>query len=202
MTVKFFIALAITLLAACSAFQTTTRSSALHRPAVAFSQRRQDHSSPLKMAEGDDFWSQQKALLEEMTTSEDKIERSEQSTKFAARQAGLVSDTAFFSAIIFSALWGFCANPFVPISYSLGAVLGLAYCYGLGRSVESVGASIDDAGAVQGAGVGSARFAFLILLLVVVGKFRSQGLIEIPAIMGFFTYQLGSLSQGVKEIND
>jgi hypothetical protein len=201
MTLKFFVALAITLLAACSAFQTTTCSSALRRPAVAFS-RRFEHSSPLKMAESDDFWSQQKALLEEMTTTEDKIERSEQSTKFAARQAGLVGDTAFFSAIIFSILWGASVNPFVPISYSLGAVLGLAYCYGLGRSVESVGASIDDAGAVQGAGVGSARFAFLILLLVVVGKFRSAGLIEIPAIMGFFTYQLGSLSQGVKEIND
>jgi hypothetical protein len=154
------------------------------------------------MAEGDDFWSQQKALLEEMTQKEDKIERSEQSVKFAARQAGLVGDTAFFSAMIFAILWGTCVNPFVPISYSLGAILGLAYCYGLGRSVETVGASIDDAGAVQGAGVGSARFAFLILLLVVVGKFRSAGLIEIPAILGFFTYQLGSLSQGVKEIND
>lgn len=201
MTVKFFITLAITLLAACSAFQTTARASALHRPAVAFSQR-QDDSSRLNMAEGDDFWSQQKALLEEMTQKEEKIERSEQSVKFAARQAGLVGDTAFFSAMIFSILWGTCVNPFVPISYSLGAVLGLAYCYGLGRSVETVGASIDDAGAVQGAGVGSARFAFLILLLVVVGKFRSAGLIEIPAILGFFTYQLGSLSQGVKEIND
>lgn len=201
MTVKFFITLAITLLAACSAFQTTTRSSAFQRPAVAFSQR-QEHSSQLKMAEGDDFWNQQKALLEEMTQKEEKTERREQNVKFAARQAGLVGDTAFFIAMIFSILWGTCVNPFVPISYSLGAVLGLAYCYGLGRSVETVGASIDDEGAVQGAGVGSARFAFLIVLLLFVGKFRSAGLIEIPAILGFFTYQLGSLSQGLKEIND
>jgi hypothetical protein len=56
--------------------------------------------------------------------------------------------------------------------------------------------------ALQGAGVGQARFAFLILLFIFVGKFRSFGLLEIPSIMGFFTYQLASLSQGLREIND
>lgn len=48
-------------------------------------------------------------------------------------------------------------------------------------------------------GVGSARFAFLIALFIFVGKFRSEGLQEIPAIMGFFTYQISSLSQGLKD---
>ena len=61
---------------------------------------------------------------------------------------------------------------------------------------------IDDAEAQEGAGIGSARFAFLILLFVVVGKFRDQGLLEIPSIMGFFTYQLASLGQGLREIDD
>jgi len=75
-------------------------------------------------------------------------------------------------------------------------VFGLAYSYGLGKYVETLGGSAEDAGAVQGAGVGQARFAFLILLFVIVGKFRTQGLQEIPAIMGFFTYQLASLNQG------
>jgi hypothetical protein len=77
-----------------------------------------------------------------------------------------------------------------------GALFGTAYSYGLGKYVETLGGSAEDAGAVQGAGVGQARFAFLILLFVIVGKFRSQGLQEIPAILGFFTYQLASLSQG------
>ena len=80
--------------------------------------------------------------------------------------------------------------------------MGVAYSYGLGRYVENVGASFDDEGATAGAGVGEARFAFLILLIIFVGKFRSAGLLEIPSIAGFFTYQLGSLSQGLKEYND
>ena len=62
-----------------------------------------------------------------------------------------------------------------------------------------MGGTIDDAIAVEGAGVGQARFAFLILLFVFDGKFRAYGVLEIPSIMGFFTYQLASLSQGLKE---
>ena len=73
------------------------------------------------------------------------------------------------------------------------------YAYGLGKYVEVVGGTIDDARAVEGAGVGQARFAFLILLFVFVGKYRSYGLQEIPSIAGFFTYQLATLSQGLKE---
>jgi hypothetical protein len=68
--------------------------------------------------------------------------------------------------------------------------------------VETIGGSVDDVDAVKGAGVGEARFAFLILLFIVVGKFRAQGLEPLPSIAGFFTYQLASLSQGLKEIND
>jgi hypothetical protein len=83
-----------------------------------------------------------------------------------------------------------------------GALFGTAYSYGLGKYVETLGGSVEDAGDIQGAGVGQARFAFLILLFVIVGKFRSQGLQEIPAILGFFTYQLATLSQGLKEFDD
>jgi len=78
--------------------------------------------------------------------------------------------------------------------------MGTAYSYGLGKYV--VGGSASDMDSVEGAGVGQARFAFLILLFVIVGKFRSQGLLEIPSIAGFFTYQLASLNQGLKQIDD
>jgi hypothetical protein len=42
----------------------------------------------------------------------------------------------------------------------------------------------------------------LILLFVVIGKSRDQGLLEIPSIIGFVTYQLASLGQGLREIDD
>lgn len=104
--------------------------------------------------------------------------------------------------MIFSAIWYVVPNPFSAISYLLGATLGTAYCYGLGKYVETIGGSAYDAEDVKGSGVGSARFAFLIVLFIFVGKFRSEGLQEIPAIMGFFTYQIASLSQGLKEATD
>jgi len=93
----------------------------------------------------------------------------------------------------------FC-QPSTPLSYLLGALLGTAYCYGLGRFTESIGGSIESG--VSGAGVGQARFAFLILLFILVGKFSSQGLEQIPSIAGFFTYQIATLSQGLKEYDD
>jgi hypothetical protein len=93
-------------------------------------------------------------------------------------------------------------NPFTAISYLLGATLGTAYTYGLGKSVEALGGSAYDAEDLKGSGVGSARFAFLIVLFIFVGRFRSAGLQEIPAIMGFFTYQFPTLSQGLKDAFD
>lgn len=156
----------------------------------------------LYMGDDGSFWDQQKELMEEMTGRAEKSLRKEQLEKYTERRNGLISDTAFFTSLIFSFLWGICDNPFISFSYVFGAIFGLAYAYGLGRYVESIGGSVDDTEAVQGAGVGQARFAFLILLFIFVGKFRSVGLEPIPAILGFFTYQIASLSQGLKEIND
>jgi hypothetical protein len=158
--------------------------------------------SRLFMTADDDFWKQQKSLVQEMTVKADKSLRQEQSEKFAVRRNGLIGDTAFFTALICCALWGVFDNPFFSFSYLFGATLGLAYAYGLAKYVETIGGSIDDMETVSGSGVGQARFAFLILLVVFVGKFRSSGLLEIPSILGFFTYQLASLSQGLREIND
>ena len=152
--------------------------------------------------EAKEFWNQQKALMQEMTTKAERSIKQEQLEKFAARRAALIDDTAMFIALIFCALWSFFENPFVAFSYTFGSLMGLAYAYGLGKYVESIGGSADDTDSVQGAGLGQARFAFLILLFVIVGRFRSDGLLEIPAILGFFTYQLASLSQGLREIND
>lgn len=156
----------------------------------------------LHMAEDSDFWNQQKAVMEEMTGRAEKSLKQEQLQKFAKRRTALIADNAFFTGLIFSFLWALCGNPFISVSYLFGATFGLAYAYGLGKFVETIGGSIEDAQSVQGAGVGQARFAFLILLLLLVGKLRVYGLVEIPTIAGFFTYQLASLSSGLREIND
>ena len=147
------------------------------------------------------FWAKQQALAAEMCTKADSSLKQELADKFAKRRLALTSDTFYFSILISSALWIIFPNPFVTLSYLFGAISGTAYSYGLGKYVESIGGSIDDEN-IEGAGVGQARFAFLILLFVVVGKYRSQGLLEIPSIMGFFTYQLASLNQGLREIDD
>lgn len=149
-----------------------------------------------------DFWMRQKELVQEMQEASEANRKAAMREKFAQRRNALVGDTAYIGFFIFCMLWTFSANPFVAISYTFGATMGLAYAYGLGRYVETIGASIDDQGAAQGAGVGEARFAFLIILFIIVGKFRSEGLLEIPSIAGFFTYQLASLRQGLREIND
>jgi len=160
-------------------------------------------SRPLNMAENDeskdDFWQQQRDLMNEMSDQSERSLKKEQSITFAKVQNGLITETVFFSSLLFSLLWLAFDNPFVPLSYVFGSVFGIAYAYGLGKFVETVGGTIDDAMAVEGAGVGQARFAFLILLFVFLSKFRAYGLLEIPSIMGFFTYQLASLSQGLKQ---
>lgn len=150
----------------------------------------------------EEFWKAQAALAESMTETVDKSAKEETREQFARRRLALVNETLLFSTLIFSLIWLVGSNPLTAISYAFGAALGTAYSYGLGKYVETIGGSADDAEDLQGAGVGQARFAFLILLFVFVGKFRSAGLQEIPSIMGFFTYQIASLSQGLKEYDD
>ena len=113
----------------------------------------------------------------------------------------MLGDTVYISILVFSLLWGFSTTLFTPISFAFGSICGLAYSYGLSKFVESLG-SAGDGDEVEGAGFGQARFAFLFLLVVFIGKYRSLGLQEIPSIMGFFTYQIATLLQGFREIND
>lgn len=153
------------------------------------------------MSDNPDIWAQQQQLANEMTGVVEKAVRAEVNEGFAKQRLSLLGDTAFFGFFIFCLMWNFSENPMVAFSYSLGATLGLAYAYGLGRYVETIGGGLD-MDTAAGAGFGQARFAFLIILLIIVGKFRSVGLLEIPAIAGFFTYQLASISQGLRDIDD
>mmetsp|Transcript_25599 Transcript_25599/g.46358 ORF Transcript_25599/g.46358 Transcript_25599/m.46358 type:complete len:235 (-) Transcript_25599:1355-2059(-) len=156
----------------------------------------------LHMGTDQDFWSQQKELAESITAEDEGSSKQARKEQYSQRVNGLLSDSLFFTFLFFSLFWATSSNPFTSISYLFGALLGTAYTYGLGKSVQSLGGTVDDADDVKGAGIGNARFAFLIVLFVIVGKFRSQGMQEIPAIGGFFTYQLASLTQGLKEFDD
>lgn len=126
---------------------------------------------------------------------------SEQDAEFNLQRNYLIGDTAYLSVLIFCILWGVANTVFTPISYAFGTICGLAYSYGLSKYVETIGRSFDDE-AVEGTGIGQARFAFLLLLILFIGKYRSLGLQEIPSILGFFTYQLSTLGQGLRETRD
>lgn len=167
-------------------------------------------TSTLQMSENNnnnnDIWKQQKELMNQMKDKENKTAKNLANEKYSQRAIGLVNDSIFISFLIFAILWTIQSNPFIPISYLLGTSCGIAYTYGLSKYVETIGQSVDDVlnneGGSSGAGFGAARFAFLLILFVLVNKYRSYGLLEIPSIFGFFTYQIASLSQGLREIND
>lgn len=160
--------------------------------------------APLRLSSqgDDDFWTKQKKLAAEMTESSDKILRAELQDTFTQRRNYLLGDTAYVSVLIFAVLWGFANTVFTPISFAFGSTCGLAYSFALTKFVGSLGGSFDDEDAVEGAGIGQARFAFLFLLILFIGKYRSFGLQEIPSILGFFTYQIATLGQGLRETDE
>jgi hypothetical protein len=152
------------------------------------------------------FWSQQQSLADELQRSAVQSLRQEQRERFKQKRLALVYDTAYISALIFATCWLLSSDPFTAASYVPGAILGLFYSYGLGKSVEKIGVSSFDSldndqkePEEAGSGFGDARLAFLILLFVLLGKFQTQGLQPFPAIAGFFTYQLASLKQGLQQ---
>lgn len=81
------------------------------------------------------FWMQQKQLVQDLSDVSNKSLRAKQKEQFARRRIALVGDTAFLSFFVFCGLWIAFDNPFVALSYILGATLGLAYAYGLGKCI-------------------------------------------------------------------
>jgi hypothetical protein len=79
------------------------------------------------------FWLQQKQLIQDLSDVSNKGIRARQKEQFSKRRIALVGDTAYLSFFLFCGLWSVFDNPFIPLSYLLGATLGLAYSYGLGE---------------------------------------------------------------------
>ena len=67
--------------------------------------------------------------------------------------------------------------------------------------MSTIGRSEIDLDTVSDGATGQARFAFLILLFLLIGK--SEGAISpIPAIGGFFTYFVAAVSQSMEVYDD
>jgi len=167
------------------------------RPSLSFSclstAANDNDSGPSK----EEFWAQQLQLAEEMSNAADVSLNEEQRKKFATRRLALVGDTAFIGFFIACILWTIFDNPFVTLSYALGTLSGTAYAFGLGKYVENLGRESESRS--SGVNVGDARFAFLFLLFVIVNRFKDSGILVIPTVLGFFTYQIASLTQGLRE---
>jgi hypothetical protein len=97
-----------------------------------------------------------------------------------------VADSLFVAAIGLCATWYFGSYKDV-VSYAIGAVLGGAYAVLLSSYVEKVGSEEKNTS-------GSLRFAPVILLIAVYSKNKEYVSI-IPELLGFFSYQVGSLLQ-------
>ena len=107
---------------------------------------------------------------------------------YAARKFQLLFDSLWLSALGLAVCWAAFSFE-ASVSYALGASLGFGYITLLGRTVEAFGTA-----GIPGAGVGQARFALVILLVLLAGKYRDT-IQVIPAIVGFSTYQVATFLQ-------
>ena len=109
---------------------------------------------------------------------------------FDRARLAFLRDSVFVIAVGFAVVWSFGTLKDVR-SYGFGSILGLMYSLLLGRFVENLGNGSGGAG-------GSARFAPVILLIAVYGKFKTE-LNLVPELLGFFTYQVSSFLQAFNE---
>lgn len=109
----------------------------------------------------------------------------------------LIVESLLVSSVILSDVWCMSNDPFLSLSYFLGAMMGTAYLMGLGKYVQTIGRNRREYNVM-----GNTRFAYIGMLCVVVGTFHSHNLPYIPSIVGFFTYQLVFVLQSLTAKND
>lgn len=118
--------------------------------------------------------------------------------KYERRRNEVVGDHLFLGGLTLAVLWHFLPLKALE-SYGLGVLFGGAYLYLLARYVGSIGTGTLDA-AKEG-GIGQARFAVVGLLIAVASKQREY-LDFIPLLTGFFSYQLATLLQAVRPVDE
>ena len=112
--------------------------------------------------------------------------KAKETDKFNRVKATLILDSFFVSALGFCLTWYF-GSLVDSFSYGIGSLLGLGYANLLSKYVESIGTQEKSLG-------GNARFLPVILLILVYAK-NKETVHIIPELIGFFSYQVGSLLQ-------
>ena len=112
--------------------------------------------------------------------------RAKETDKFNRVRTTLILDSFFVSALGFCLTWYF-GSLIDSFSYGVGSLLGLGYANLLSKYVESIGTQEKSLG-------GNARFLPVILLILVYAK-NKETVHIIPELIGFFSYQVGSLLQ-------
>lgn len=108
--------------------------------------------------------------------------------EYKQTQMKLLVDNLWISTIGFSLVW-YAFDYKTSLSFGVGCFLGNFYLLLLSRYVEGLGSGAGDVG--KG---GSARFALVILLVLIAGKFKND-INLIPELIGFSIYQLTTLLQ-------
>ena len=123
---------------------------------------------------------------EEKLKQIDPLRRQKVMTGYDNMRSSFVVDSIFVSLLGLCATWSFGTYR-DAISYGIGALLGGAYAVLLGSFVEKVGSEEKNTS-------GNLRFAPVILLIAVYSKNKEYVSI-LPELLGFFSYQIGSLLQ-------
>jgi len=113
---------------------------------------------------------------------------------FESARKTFVVDSIFFSFLGLCTCW-YVGSLKDSYSYTIGSVLGLVYAWLLTRYVETLNKPSGGVGGGGSGGGGSARFAPVILLVLLYGK-NKELIAIIPELLGFFvSYQLASFIQ-------
>jgi hypothetical protein len=70
-----------------------------------------------------DFWNQQKMLMEDLKTTAETSLANEEKDKYNQQVQSLIAYSAYTTFFIFCALWTTCDSPFVAFSYLFGSTL-------------------------------------------------------------------------------
>jgi hypothetical protein len=106
--------------------------------------------------------------------------------RFTRAKVTFIIDSVYISLLGLCVTWYF-GTPIDSFSYFIGSVLGLGYANLLTKFVEKLGTAEKSVG-------GNARFIPVILLILVYAK-NKETIHIIPELIGFFSYQAGSLLQ-------
>lgn len=153
-------------------------------------------SSTTKISNSPNSFNSQTQIIDDLNTEQKIISEN----NYKLRSKYLLSTTSIITISLSSLAYITFDNPYIPLSYLAGGLLGLFYLRGLSSYVSTVGASDITTDTLKDAGSGAGRFAGFLMLFVLA---RAVGDFNLGAgVAGFFTYQVGSVVEGFRSWND